>query len=63
MTELSLVKAREKEHYHDLMKFTGLSDQFLGRRYRCEKCGKYYWSAWGWARRHYEKHVKEGRGL
>jgi len=47
--------------YEDFMIFTGQTDQFLGRLYKCPRCGKRYWSAWGWARRHYEKEIKKLR--
>jgi len=41
------------------MELTGETDQHLGHRYRCKLCGRYYWSAWGWDRRHAEKHRVE----
>lgn len=44
--------------YQAFMVNTGITDQFLGRQYRCPKCGRKYWSAWGNARRHYEKEVE-----
>lgn len=42
------------EDYQKVMRLTGGTDQFKGREYICPKCSKTYWSAWGWARRHYE---------
>ena len=53
----SIGEVRER-HYSELMEFTGFTDQFLGRLYRCRRCGRRYWSAWGWARRHYEKEME-----
>lgn len=41
--------------YQDFMIFLGLTDQFNGRLYKCPKCKRLYWSAWGNARRHFEK--------
>jgi len=44
----------ESKDYKDFMIFTGIIKQPLGRLYRCPKCERKFWSAWGWARRHYE---------
>lgn len=48
---------KKPQHYQEFMLFTGSTDQFLGRCYKCPRCGKYYWSAWGWARRHFEREM------
>jgi len=44
--------------YQDFMELTGITDQHLGRLYSCPLCKKIYWSAWGHARRHFEKELK-----
>lgn len=44
--------------YQDFMVFTGITNQHLGSQYQCPLCGKRYWSAWGHARHHYEKELK-----
>lgn len=43
------------DSYQDFMVFYGVTDKHRGRLYYCPICGKDYWSAWGQARRHYEK--------
>ena len=48
-----------KDAWYNFMQFTGNTDQFKGREYNCPICNKLYWSAWGHARRHFEKHDKE----
>ena len=44
--------------YQDFMTLTGLTDQHLGRQYKCPLCMNKYWSAWGHARRHFEREMK-----
>ena len=44
--------------YGVFMVLTGMTDRDLGRQYKCPLCGKEYWSAWGHARRHFEKELK-----
>ncbi len=41
--------------YRNFMIFTGHSDQFTGRLYKCPRCGKTFWTVWGMARKHAEK--------
>jgi hypothetical protein len=49
-----LKKSNTGKEYEKVMIPTGLTDEFRGREYLCPKCNNKYWSAWGWARRHYE---------
>lgn len=39
------------EGYQDMTK-TSRTDEHKGRQYRCDDCGRTYWTAWGNARRH-----------
>lgn len=41
-----------ESEFPDYMTATGNTDQHKGREYRCELCGRKYWSAWGNAWRH-----------
>jgi len=50
------------KEYQDFMVFTGITDQHLGRLYKCPLCQKKYWSAWGHARRHFEMEIKNRLG-
>ena len=47
------------ESWYKFMEFTGNTDQFKGREYKCPIDNQLYWSAWGHARRHFAKHDKE----
>ena len=45
--------------YQEFMVLTGVTDRELGRQYKCPLYGKKYWSAWGYARRHFERALKD----
>ena len=39
------------------------TDQMTGRCHECPICGKRYWSCWANARKHWQGHEKERRGM